>query len=472
MHLSGKHRQPAATLLESAPRRQSPVKSGFWLTLIGLPILLVALWFGFSRFEGDAPRITAPEQIILGQNPQEIKIQISDEDSGIRSVSARLLHEAGSKSLLQEAYPGDLMAGGQNKGRTSTLTLELDAAHGMAPDGNATLVLQVRDWSWRGGLAGNRAEISIPVLIDTRPPSLRVESGLTYMHRGGAAAAVYSIEENDLVDGVRVGDSFFPGYPHPSGEAGRRVSIFAVPVEAPDKIRIEVVAWDRADNEGTASFPAKVLNRNFRESAIKIDEAFIQQVANPLAREARFDSTDPAETFRSVNEDLRLLNEVTIRESLAESGQSSPLWKGAFKQLAGSKVTSRFAEDRSYMLNGEPISRARHYGFDLASVARAPITATADGVVAFAGPLGIYGGCVIIDHGLGVASLYGHLSEIQVEKGESVEIGQTLGRSGSTGLAGGDHLHFAILVGEDYVDPLEWWDPKWLRSHIGVRLEN
>ncbi|MEE3328137.1 MAG: M23 family metallopeptidase [Myxococcota bacterium] len=448
------------------------MKSGFWLTLVGLPVLLVAIWFAFSRLEGSAPRITAPEEIVLGQSPQEIEIQISDEGSGIRSVSARLLHEAGSQSLLHEAYPGDLMMGGKDKDRRSTLSLNLDAAGGMAPDGKATLVLQVRDWSWRSGLAGNRAEISIPVLIDTRPPALRVESGLTYMHRGGAAAAVYSLEENDLVDGVRVGDSFFPGYPHPSGDPNRRVSIFAVPVEAPDKVRVEVVAWDRAGNEGAASFPAKILNRTFRESAIEIDEGFIEQVANPLARESRFEVSGPAETFRSGNEDLRVLNEIAIRESLAESNQDEPLWQGAFKQLSGSKVTSRFAEDRSYILNGSAISQARHYGFDLASVARAPVTATAHGVVAFAGPLGIYGRCVIIDHGLGVASLYGHLSEIQVEKGESVKAGQTLGRSGSTGLAGGDHLHFAILVGDDYVDPLEWWDSKWLRSHIGVRLEN
>ena len=448
------------------------MKSGFWLALIVVPMLLVALWFAFERFEGSAPRISAPEEIILGQSPQEIEIEISDEGSGIRSVSARLLHEAGSRSLLQEAHPGDLLMGGTGKSRRSTVTLNLDAAGGVAPDGNATLVLQVRDWSWRSGLAGNRAELSIPVLIDTRPPSLRIESGLTYLRRGGAAAGVYRLEEDDLVDGIRVGDSFFPGYPHPSGEPDRRVAIFAVPVEAPDKLKVEVVAWDRAGNEGVAAFPAKVMGRNFRKSAIEIDEDFVQKVAHPLARAANLKSAESAETFRSVNEDLRLRNEITIRESLAASHQEKPLWEGAFKQLAGSKVTSRFAEDRSYVLNGSTVSRARHYGFDLASVARAPITATARGVVAFAGNLGIYGQCVIVDHGLGVASLYGHLSEIQVEQGEWVKAGQTLGRSGSTGLAGGDHLHFAILVGEDYVDPLEWWDAKWLRSHIDVRLEN
>lgn len=466
------HRQPASTLLDSAARRQSPVKSGFWLTLIGLPIVLVAIWFAFGRFEGLAPRVEAPEAIILGQSPQQIEIQISDEDSGIRSVSARLLHEAGSQSLAEQAFPGELIFGGGKKSRHATLSLNLDPAAGMAPDGNATLVLQVRDWSWRGGLSGNRAEVSIPVVIDTRPPALRIESGLTYIHRGGSAAAVYSVEEPDLVDGVRVGDSFFLGYPHPSGEAGRRVAIFAVPVAAPANVRVEVVAWDQAGNEGLASFPAKVLKRVFRKSAIEIEEDFVEQVAGPLAREARLEDSTPADTFRRVNEELRILNEATVRESLAGSEQDKPLWQGVFKQLQGSKVTSRFAEDRSYVLNGVPVSRARHYGFDLASVARAPITATAHGVVAFAGPLGIYGRCVIIDHGLGVASLYGHLSEIQVEEGEAVEVGQRLGRSGSTGLAGGDHLHFAILVGNHYVNPLEWWDPKWLRSHIGVRLEN
>ena len=448
------------------------MKSGFWLTLIGLPIVVVAIWFAFGRFEGSAPRVQAPESIILGQSPQQIEIQISDEDSGIRSVSARLLHEAGSQSLAEEVFPGDLISGGNQRSRHATLSLNLNPAAGMAPDGNATLVLQVRDWSWRGGLSGNRAEVSIPVVIDTRPPTLNIESGLTYIHRGGSAAAVYSVEESDLVDGVQVGDSFFPGYPHPSGEVGRRVAIFAVPVEAPTDVRVEAVAWDPAGNAGSASFPAKVLKRSFRKSSIEIEEGFVERVAVPLAREARLENSSPADTFRRVNEELRVLNEATVRESLAESTQNQPLWQGAFKQLQGSKVTSRFAEDRSYILNGVPVSRARHYGFDLASVARAPITATAHGVVAFAGPLGIYGRCVIIDHGLGVASLYGHLSEIMVEKGEVVKAGQTLGRSGSTGLAGGDHLHFAILVGNDYVNPLEWWDPKWLRSHIGVRLEN
>ena len=132
---------------------------------------------------------------------------------------------------------------------------------------------------------------------------------------------------------------------------------------------------------------------------------------------------------------------------------------------------SRFAELRNYSFEEQPVSTARHYGFDLASTAQAPVTASAAGRVVFADDLGIYGLCVILDHGLGLSSLYAPLSRIDVEPGQDVAQGAVLGASGTTGLAAGDHLHFALLVGGTYVNPLEWWDPKWVRSHIDARLK-
>jgi len=121
-------------------------------------------------------------------------------------------------------------------------------------------------------------------------------------------------------------------------------------------------------------------------------------------------------------------------------------------------------------VSGKQVSKATHYGYDLASTRAAPILAANAGRVVYADDLGIYGNCVLIDHGLGVTSLYGHLSQIDVSPGDRVERGQSLGRSGASGLAGGDHLHFAILVGGTYVDPLEWWDPKWVASNVEQRL--
>ena len=444
------------------------VRGLFGLVIVGL--LGAAAFWGWQRFEGQPPQVEAPERILLGADPQSIPIRVSDEDSGLRLVSVRWLDQTGSKTLLENTYPGSLAQGGAPGTRAQSVDWVLDAQQLGVPDGQATLVIDTRDWSWRDGFSGNRTERSIPVTIDTAPPSVRVESGLTYVYRGGSGAAVYAVDSESQRDGVQVGEAFFPGYPHPAGGPNRRIALFSIPVDAPPKVPVEVVAADAAGNQKSVRFPARVLERVFRKSELPLSDTFIDQVAVPLAEGADLGTSDPAETFRAVNETLRTRNEATIQERL-EGGSEQPLWTGAFQQWPGSQVMSRFAEHRTYVYQGEPISEARHYGFDLAATAHAPVTAAGAGRVVLAEDLGLYGNCVVIDHGLGLASLYGHLSAIDVALGEEVARGQRIGNSGETGLAAGDHLHFAFIVGERYVDPLEWWDPKWVRSHIGVRLE-
>ena len=100
-----------------------------------------------------------------------------------------------------------------------------------------------------------------------------------------------------------------------------------------------------------------------------------------------------------------------------------------------------------------------------------PVAAAAAGTIVNASWLGIYGNCVIIDHGMGVQSLYGHLSSFDVKLDDSVTKGQTIGRSGMTGLAGGDHLHFTMLVGGRPVNPVEWWDSHWIQDRVERKLQ-
>jgi murein DD-endopeptidase MepM/ murein hydrolase activator NlpD len=440
------------------------------LGLAALVALVGVVVLAWQRFEGTPPSVTAPEALVLGTDPVTLDVAIADADSGLRVASVRMIAASGSRNLYEDTWPGSLIGGGAPGSHAQSVTLTLDPATLKVSDGAATVVVDARDWSWRDAFAGNRSEVSIPVTVDTRPPEIRVESGLTYVHRGGSAAAVYRLGEETVRDGVRVGDAFFPGHPHPNGDALHRVALFSVPVEAPKGAAVQVVAVDRAGNEGSVRFPAEVLERVFRKSRLPLSEDFISRVAEPLASEAGLPTEDPAATFQGVNETLRARNEATIRERVAGSDVEKR-WSGAFQQLAGSQVMSRFAEHRTYVYGGRPISTARHYGFDLASTARAPITAAGAGRVVAAEPLGIYGNCIVIDHGLGLASLYGHLSTLDVAVGDDVERGQRIGLSGDTGLAGGDHLHFAFLIGDSYVDPLEWWDPKWVRSHVEVRLE-
>jgi len=122
------------------------------------------------------------------------------------------------------------------------------------------------------------------------------------------------------------------------------------------------------------------------------------------------------------------------------------------------------------MYDGQSVDQQDHLGFDLASTSRAEIPAANDGTVVLARYFGIYGNAVVIDHGFGLLSLYGHLSNLAVEEGQKVERGQAIGRSGATGLAGGDHLHFTILLHGLAVNPREWWDGHWIHDRLELKL--
>ena len=302
--------------------------------------------------------------------------------------------------------------------------------------------------------------------MDTTPPRVSVESGLTYVRRGGAGAVVYRTDDADQ-SGVSVADEFFPGHPLPDGD--RRVAIFAIPRDAPKGAPIRVVATDSVGNRAESQWAVRLQERTFDEVPIRLSQGFLDGKVASLAAELGVDASDLVGAFQVINRDERARNEARIRE-IVSTTSAKPLFEGAFSQMRNSAVTSRFAEHRTYLVDGVPVSEAIHYGYDLASTAGAPIEASNAGVVLFAGPLGIYGNCVILDHGLGVASLYAHLSSIDVSLDQHVQREERLGRSGATGLAGGDHLHFAMLVNGSYVDPVEWWDDKWVREHVANAL--
>jgi murein DD-endopeptidase MepM/ murein hydrolase activator NlpD len=156
---------------------------------------------------------------------------------------------------------------------------------------------------------------------------------------------------------------------------------------------------------------------------------------------------------------------------MAKESAPEMYWRGiVFHPFTNNAVESAFADQRTYVYNGKDVDQQTHLGFDLASFTGVPIVAANRGKVVYADELGIYGNCVIVDHGMGVQSLYGHLSSISVKAGEMVEKEKELGKSGMTGLAGGDHLHFTMLVNGQMVNPVEWWDAHWIQDRILRKL--
>ena len=433
----------------------------------------------FWRCEGQAPELNAPESLVLGREVRELTVGAADPGSGLRELGAALRQgEAEPVALASEQYPGELLRGGTGPRTGLELPLALDARGSKLKEGEATLVLTARDWSWRSWLSGNETVVEIPVTVDLSPPRVLVETGLSYVQRGGSGAVVYSIDEGTVRDGVRVADHFYPGFPFPGaalGETeartgGRRLAFYAIERNGPENPTFHVVAEDAAGNTTRASWPARFRERSFEDVRLPLSQNFLSGKVVALADQLDVREGDPIAAFQVINQKIRAENEARIREIVAEGGGERH-WRGAFAQLANSAVTSRFAEHRSYFSGSEKVSEAIHYGYDLASTAGAPITAANAGRVLYADDLGIYGRCVIVDHGLGLTSLYAHLSQVDVSPGDPVEKGAVLGRSGLTGLAGGDHLHFAVLVGDSYVDPKEWWDPKWVREKVESQLE-
>jgi murein DD-endopeptidase MepM/ murein hydrolase activator NlpD len=232
---------------------------------------------------------------------------------------------------------------------------------------------------------------------------------------------------------------------------------------------MQLAAEDEAGNRAHLSFSPNIRAREFRRDRIEITDRFLAQII-PYFRDnvPGLEGTD-LEVYIQMNREQRKEDADRIRALCADTAPEQ-LWSGAFLRMPG-ETTATFGDERTYFYRGREIDRQTHLGVDLASTMQSPVPASNRGRVVFVGPLGIYGSTVILDHGCGLFSMYAHLSLIDVEAGMTVEKGDDLGRTGSTGMAGGDHLHFAMIVQGVFVNPLEWWDPHWIQDNVELKLK-
>jgi len=312
-------------------------------------------------------------------------------------------------------------------------------------------------------------ELRLPVR--RTPPTVSVLSRQHYVAQGGAGLVVYRVSETAASDYVSAASWRFPGVRLPGGASGERVALFGVPWDAEDASVLRVVAEDDAGQSVSAAFVDRFERRPPARDRIRLDDAFMSKVTSEIRERTPGLEAHGSllEDYLEINRELRAAN---TRELVALGRDSLPgfTFEEAFLPLRNAKVMSAFADRRSYLYLGREVDQQTHLGFDLASVARAEVQAANRGVVRLARYFGIYGNTVVIDHGLGLMSLCAHLSSIDVTEGQRVERGDVIGRTGATGLAGGDHLHFTTLVHGLPVNPIEWWDAKWIRDRITSKL--
>jgi len=312
-------------------------------------------------------------------------------------------------------------------------------------------------------------ELRLPVRL--YPPELSVLSTHNYVTQGGAAVVVYRAGESSAEDGVQAGERFFPGHPLPGGGPSDRFCLFGVPWDLDDPTQIRLAATDDVRNRAEMGFVDRFFPRPPAHDTIRLSESFMARVVPEILRRTPDldDRGDILENYLQVNRDLRQMNAAALVD-LAVGSAPDFLWSQPFLPFPNAKVMSAFADQRTYLFEGREVDEQTHLGYDLASVAQSPVPAANRGVVLMAHYFGIYGNTVVLDHGYGLMSLYSHMSAIDVEEGQTVERGESLGRTGATGLAGGDHLHFTTLVMGMPVNPTQWWDASWIRDRVARKL--
>jgi murein DD-endopeptidase MepM/ murein hydrolase activator NlpD len=441
-------------------------KIGFFLVL-ALVILVPLIWFLVNRFEGQAPLVEFdPSSVFVGKS-QDMTATFSDSKSGIRKVWIGLAKEGKEMTLLEESFPSSGPFGtGETREKTVGFNVEpqkLDLS-----DGDAILRMAVWDHSWRSWFKGNQAYVEKSITIDTQAPEIEIYSQAHNVNQGGAGLLIYRLSEACPRSGITVGDHFFPGYTGAFEDRQIALAFFALSYQQGKGTKMTVSAIDQAGNRTETGFNHHIRRKKFKKDTIKISDKFLAwkipefKLQMPGARKV--------EKFLAINRDQRRADYEKIRE-LSKTPERVIHWEGRFLRLPKSAPRAGFADHRKYKYNGKVIDQQIHLGIDLASLKRSPVPAANSGVVVYADRLGIYGRTVVIDHGFGLFSMYAHLNQIAVKIGQKISKGDILGKTGNTGLAGGDHLHFSILIHDVFVNPIEWWDGSWIKNNITSKIE-
>jgi murein DD-endopeptidase MepM/ murein hydrolase activator NlpD len=447
----------------------------FLLALVVLAALVAGgAWIWAGRMAGPVIEIRQPGQFI----GQAATLDLMVQAPGGRFSTVDVVVQQGGKTF--PVYTLD------PRERTTVKTDTAERMYVMRPIGKKTIpdlqagparIVVTARRPVLYGLRQVESTATKDVQVRLQPPMVAVLSMFHFINLGGSEFVVYRATPDDVSSGVRVGDIDYPGFSAKgvgvTSDPALRVAFFALLFNQDAGVPIQVYARDPAGNEAVSPVDHRVFPKNYVKSRIEIDDKFLGRVVPAIAANSpneKIATDNLLQGFLTINGDLRKKNNQYLLD-LAKKTAPELLFKDAFQQLGNSQVEARFADTRTYIYKGKDVDQQVHLGFDLAKTANVSIVASQRGRVLHAADLGIYGNCVVIDHGLGVQSLYGHLSSILVKVGDMVEKGQEIGRSGMTGLAGGDHLHFTMLVSGQQVTPVDWWSPQWFQDRVARKIE-
>jgi murein DD-endopeptidase MepM/ murein hydrolase activator NlpD len=382
---------------------------------------------------------------------------------GVRSVDAWVEQDGKRYTLFAENGPSRHLFW---KRHEAPRRVTFQAGKDKAPElkeGKAKLVVEAVSNDLRGSTDSASSDVDVVLA----PPRVMADGLQHYINQGGMELVEITPEGSWSEAGVRVGKYTFRSFPLP-GRPGERFAMFAYPWDLADNVVPQVFARNQAGAEATATFWFKLFPKKFRARDFPVEDALMEKLVNSVdPTNALAPGKDLLGRFLFINGDLRRKNNQQLAD-LRFKTEEKILWNGPF--IHWGKEEANYADVRTYIYHGKKVDEQVHLGFDLSDTQTTPVKAANDGKVVWASDLGIFGNCVVLDHGYGLQSIYGHMREIDVKVGDMVQKGQKMGIEGQTGLAGGTHLHFGMQVDGVQVNPREWWDEHWIQDRIMSKL--
>jgi murein DD-endopeptidase MepM/ murein hydrolase activator NlpD len=437
--------------------------SGKWMIIVILLGLILGGGYLYTspEFERVAPQITSQNDFYWNKKTP-LKVKLTD-NVGLKSF--KLVLSDGKTSII--VGQGEFEKGVKER----TLSVKYPKSKLLDPKAkHLKMKITVVDQSLWNTLKGNQSEKVIDIKVDTRRPTINILANSYSITQGGTALVIFFAEDDNLEKlYVEAGGNHFKVQPYK--QEGYYATLVAWPFNQ-QEFEANVVARDEAGNQRKTKVPFYLKNYNYKVSWIQARDSFIDGKITDLASTSSDDEevSSRLDKLRAVNETMRLKNEDKIHTLSKEvSDEMLSKWKIVkFYPLKNSAKVASYGDERHYYYGDKSneVSHSNHVGIDLASTKMAVIRSSNPGKVVYAGFNGIYGNMPMIDHGFGLYTLYGHCSQLLVEEGEYVKKGQAIAKTGVSGLALGDHLHFGVLVQGIEVRPVEWFDTSWIKKNI------
>lgn len=445
-------------------------KSGKIIYLIVVIIALCGIYYIYTskKFERIRPNIGA-NNIIYWQPNNDLNVKISD-NSHIKKYTITIILPNGKKETIKKILTTPM--------QNITVNLKNLGIGNSLASGQINMVIEAYDDSNWNFFNGNVATKKVKLIIDKTEPIVNVLSNSPSIKKGGSAIVIFKVKDTNLKDVyVRVYNKVFK--PQTFIKKGYYVTLMAWPLKD-DSFRAVIVAIDKANNIVKKLINIKVINRRYPSSTIKLTNKFLKNKIKEIAESSRSENENinnhysDLQNFILVNEKLRNIDETTIMKTTTSVDQKKVITDfniNRFKPLPRGLIVAAFGGHRTFTKNKKIVSASIHRGLDMATIPHDNVIASNNGVVVLTKKFYDYGNTAILSHGLGLYTSYSHMSKFNVEKNDTISTNSTIGITGQTGLALGDHLHFGVYVQGVFVNPNEWINKSWIKYNLIYEID-